>query len=319
MFNPSSDVRSLFYLSPDVDRSDTERGQIPRCWTPKYLEGPVSKDDTCSICLQNYFPTGELVLALSCGHYFHPECIWKLPTAMGLCTIDSTKSCPCPTCRALPGDARPPCLTPRYTTLLEEPVSKDDTCCCICLQNYSPTGDLLLKLPCGHYFHPDCICKHLSNGNGNVFCSCNHIDSTKSCPLCRASWRCSKCAPAPKGPAPPEQPIPPADGDPIGGNILIVLNLPTWPASPGFLAPRPTPAAPVPPPDTSSTSSPGISGEVPNSKPAAEPKPGSKSEPKNPKARKPKPERVMLQTEETVGQNEVGSDKMRRLLTDIPR
>ena len=451
LFNPSSDVRGLFYLFPDVDRSDTERGQIPRCWTPKYLEGPVSKDDTCSICLQNYFPTGELVLALSCGHYFHPECIWKylfpngdcnltanggdasVPTAMELCTIDSTKSCPL--CRALPavvgenqfcpavgesvgigtGGGAAPDPTGEMTAGVgelgpDESVGRDAPVLEACLFKLRatrsemrtiipPCRPCLAEHPSGYGTPkfcvsciPSCrICRHHSSTWGcgpfwrakdakddsNMFCDkcfwirisllghlgCGRFERLETssflrprfldsgdgcledvldedqdlrgssreeseCERCGKkfpnTWRpyveewCSKCAPAPKGPASPGQPNPVAEADlPVGGNTTIVLNL--RPASPGFLAPRPTPAAPVPPPDTSSTSSPGISGEVPNSKPAAEPKPGSKSEPKNPKARKPKPERVMLQTEETVGQNEVGSDKMRRLLTDIPR
>ena len=105
---------------PDVDQSDKQHGRIPRCWVPKYLEGVT--DDACPICMQNFLPTGELVLALSCGHHYHPECIWKylfsngdcnltanggdgvVPTAMGLCSIDSTKTCPM--CRAPPGGDR---------------------------------------------------------------------------------------------------------------------------------------------------------------------------------------------------------------------
>ena len=107
----------MFNASPDVDHSDKEYGQIPRCWIPKYLEGAT--DDTCPICMKNFRPEGELALALSCGHYFHPVCIWKylfsksdcnlrasgrddiVPTVTGLLNIDIAKTCPM--CRASPG------------------------------------------------------------------------------------------------------------------------------------------------------------------------------------------------------------------------
>ena len=491
----------FIYLSPDVDRSDPERGQIPRCWKLKYLEGPVSKDDMCSICLQNYFPTGDLVLALSCGHYFHPGCIWNylcsngdllavrlqspgdcnltanggdattmtaiqrcqykyyptvpnggdaninddcnpIPTAVGYsvgqCTTDSTKLKSCPLCRALPavvgknqscpagavgesivgigsggGGAPDPRNTGpillgsgflrsfrrtihanRIASCKPKPCREEHPCgigapkfCNSCFPSCKICGWQSNRAITNDPGKNSCrsLCEFLwglgpfwqakDDPDSDMFCDtcfwirnallghleldrferldCNNflrrlpiawlkgvhynrlaygMHYRSECEKCGimfstywVTWTeqwCSKCASAPKEPAaPPEQPIAipvaDADADPVGGNNTIVLNLP--PASPGFLAPRPTPAAHAPPPDTSSTSSPGISGEVPNSKPAAEPKPGSKSEPKNPKARKPKPERVMLQTEETVGQNEVGSDKMRRLLTDIPR
>ena len=111
-----------------------------------------------------------------------------------------------------------------------------------------------------------------------------------------------KCRPAPKpkgqpilaaGPVPSDEPVTP---------IVLGLNLPTWSASPGFLAPRPTrPASPtsVPLPDTtpSSSTDSDISEDVPNSKPAADSEPGGpKLEPK-PKPTKSGPARVMLQTE----------------------
>ena len=106
---------------------------------------------------------------------------------------------------------------------------------------------------------------------------------------------CSECAPAPKGSASQEHPTP-AVSDPVPPvtPTVLGLNLPTRTASPGFLAPRPTPVAPVPPPDTSSaTPAPGISGVVPNSKPKPEPKLEPKAGPKS--KPKPGPERVILE------------------------
>jgi len=80
-----------------------------------------------------------------------------------------------PVAVGLTSDAITAIPTIRYDAGLEE------TSCCVCMCDYEES-DMLKKLPCGHYFHSDCIEKWLKGHTACPVCKVDVPGTTRQVP-----------------------------------------------------------------------------------------------------------------------------------------
>ncbi|KAL5359640.1 RING finger domain protein [Aspergillus floccosus] len=156
------------YTYPDVDslsdKSSHRCADVTSTRSTDEIREPKDKRDDSSHCTASVCPEEDRKTDPNC---ITAECPKKQPDESD---IQADIACPCPThpnltTASLPTELQPAARHPHR-------LSRSQTTCAICLDDFVPRTSTVRELPCGHIYHVECIDTSLTQ-------------NSSLCPLCK--------------------------------------------------------------------------------------------------------------------------------------